>query len=160
MAGTLEEFVIEVGVHQGSALSPLLFITVMEELSKECRGEGPWELLYADDIVLTAETKNDVEQLLCGWKSSIEKRGMKVNLEKTKAMVTGKKQQETMKSGKWPCGCCGKGVGVNSILCTSCHKWCHKRCSHLRSLVGVTHFQCPKCRSANTTNIPTDDCKN
>ena len=46
---------IREGVQQGSALSPLLFITVMEEATKLARGDGPWELLYADDLVLTAE---------------------------------------------------------------------------------------------------------
>ena len=35
--GTSKEFEIKVGVHQGSALSPLLFILVMEEATRECR---------------------------------------------------------------------------------------------------------------------------
>jgi len=37
MAGISEEFNILVGVHQGSVLSPLLFIVVMDELTKEIR---------------------------------------------------------------------------------------------------------------------------
>lgn len=41
LAGISEEFDIGVGVHQGSALSPLLFITVMEEATKEARGGNP-----------------------------------------------------------------------------------------------------------------------
>ena len=40
---------VSVGVHQGSVLSPLLFIIVMEALSQEFRTGCPWELLYADD---------------------------------------------------------------------------------------------------------------
>lgn len=44
-----EGFEIGVGAHQGSALNPLLFVTVMEEVTKEARGGGPWEVLYADD---------------------------------------------------------------------------------------------------------------
>ena len=44
------------GVHQGSVLSPLLFIEVMKEPRKECRVGNLWELLYADDLVLTAES--------------------------------------------------------------------------------------------------------
>ena len=54
---TSVNFGIEVGVHQGSVLSPLLFIVVMEEATKECRVDNPWELLYADDLVLTAERR-------------------------------------------------------------------------------------------------------
>ena len=45
-----EEFPIKVGVHQGSVLSPLLFIIVLEALSREMRSGCPKELLYADDL--------------------------------------------------------------------------------------------------------------
>ena len=47
-----EEFTIGVSVHQGSVLSPLLFILVIEALSREFRGTLPWELVYADDLVV------------------------------------------------------------------------------------------------------------
>ena len=50
-----EEFEVKVGVHQGSALSPLLFIIVLEALSREFRVGCPWEILYADDLVILAE---------------------------------------------------------------------------------------------------------
>ena len=43
-------------MHQGSALSPLLFVIVMEAISREFRVALPWELfLYADDLVAVAE---------------------------------------------------------------------------------------------------------
>ena len=44
-------FSVRVGVHQGSVLSPLLFIIVLEALSREFREGLPMELLYADDLV-------------------------------------------------------------------------------------------------------------
>ena len=50
-AGTSGEFDIGVGVHQGSVLSPLLFIIVMDEATKNVRTGTPWELAYADDLV-------------------------------------------------------------------------------------------------------------
>ena len=54
VAGDLsDDFPIEVGVHQGSILSPLLFIIVTEEATRHCRGLAPWEMLYADDLVIT-----------------------------------------------------------------------------------------------------------
>ena len=57
-----EWFNINVGVHQGSALSPLLFILVMEEATRECQGDALWNLLYADDLVLTVDSREEVEQ--------------------------------------------------------------------------------------------------
>ena len=43
---------VKVGMHQGSALSPLLFVIVMEAISSEFRVALPWELLYADDLAV------------------------------------------------------------------------------------------------------------
>ena len=50
--GDSESFPVKVGVHQGSVLSPLLFSIVIDQASKDCRSGLPWELLYADDLVL------------------------------------------------------------------------------------------------------------
>ncbi len=47
---------------------------------------------------------------------------MKVNMDKTKIMITGHKSKDKINTGRWPCGICGKGVGVNSILCKECDK--------------------------------------
>ena len=111
VAGVLsEDFPIEVGVHQSSALSPLLFILVVEEATKECGGGSIWELLYADDLVLTAESKEEVELKFVDWKQAMARRGMKVNIGKSKLMVTGMRN-EVIISGRYPCGVCGRGVG-------------------------------------------------
>ena len=53
--GNSEEFEVKVGVHQGSVLSPLLFIIVLEALSRKFRSGVPWEDPYADDLVIIAE---------------------------------------------------------------------------------------------------------
>ena len=45
-------FSVKVGVHQGSALSPLLFIMVMDVLTEDVRDGSLMELLYADVLVL------------------------------------------------------------------------------------------------------------
>ena len=54
--GYSEEFEMKVGVHQGSVLSPLLFIVVLEALSCEFLSGVPWEDLYTDDLVIIAES--------------------------------------------------------------------------------------------------------
>ena len=51
-----EQFGVGVGVHQGSDLSPLLFILVLGAVLHEFRTGVPWELFYADDMVLIADT--------------------------------------------------------------------------------------------------------
>ena len=70
-----EKFPNSVGVHQGSALSPLLFKIVMEEATKEVRIGDPWELLYADDLVLSADFKEGVTKMFKDWSSAVELRG-------------------------------------------------------------------------------------
>ena len=54
--GESEGFEIKVGLHQGSTLSPLLFLIVMEAVRREMRRVLLWEVLYADDLVLMAES--------------------------------------------------------------------------------------------------------
>ena len=58
--GESKEFEVKVGVHQGSVVSPLRFIIVLETLSREFREGLPWELLYADDLALLAESKAEL----------------------------------------------------------------------------------------------------
>ena len=61
--GKTKEFAIQVGIHQGSALTPFLFIVVMDTLVNEIKSAIPWELVFADDIALMAETGEGVEML-------------------------------------------------------------------------------------------------
>jgi len=58
------------------ALSPLLFVIVMKDISREFRVALPWELLYADDLVVTAATEEDLNKRLNEWKNNVENRGM------------------------------------------------------------------------------------
>ena len=45
----------------------------------------------------------------------LELKGRKVNIEKTKVMRSGKSGGEIVKTGRWACAVCRKGVGANSI---------------------------------------------
>jgi len=87
--GNSKCFEVKVGKHQGSALSPLLFVIVMEAISREVRVALPWELLYADDLVVIAETKDYLITRLNEWKDNVENRGIRVNMNKTKVIISG-----------------------------------------------------------------------
>ncbi|KAK3557116.1 hypothetical protein QTP70_024647 [Hemibagrus guttatus] len=84
--GQTEEFKVEVGLHQGSALSPFLFAIVMDQLSEEVRQESPWTMMFADDLVICSESREQVEENLERWRFVLERRGMKVSRSKTEYM--------------------------------------------------------------------------
>ena len=51
-----------------------------------------------------------------------------------------------MKTGRWPCAVCRKGIGANSIQCSDCCGWVHKRYSGARCpLVTIQSFRCRIC---------------
>ena len=60
--GMMDRFKVEVGVHQGSALSPFLFAMVMDRLTDEIRQESPWTMMFADDIVICSESREQAER--------------------------------------------------------------------------------------------------
>ncbi|KAK3522519.1 hypothetical protein QTP86_017665 [Hemibagrus guttatus] len=90
--GQTEEFNVEVGLHQGSALSPFLFAIVMDQLSEEVRQESPWTMMFADDIVICSESREQVEENLERWRFALERRGMKVSRSKTEYMCVNEKE--------------------------------------------------------------------
>ena len=51
-----KNFLIQIRLHQGSALRSFPFTIVLDELTKGIQEEVPWCMLCADDIVLIAET--------------------------------------------------------------------------------------------------------
>jgi len=68
-------------------------------------------VMFADDLALTEESELEGRRAFEEWKVAMESKGLKVNMEKTKLMVTGKELRHRVQSGRWPCGCSGKGVG-------------------------------------------------
>ena len=77
---------MKVGLHQGSGLSPLLFVIVMETISRELRAGLPLELLYADDLIVMAESEESLSDKIVKWRSGLEAKGLKMNIGKTKVM--------------------------------------------------------------------------
>jgi len=99
----------------------------MKALSRVFRVALPWKLLYADDLVVIAETEDDLIKRLNEWKDNMENRGVRVNMNNTKLVISGEQQKVTQKAVRWPCGVCGRGVRNNSIQCTFCLKWVYRK---------------------------------
>ena len=94
--GTSPEFTISVGVHQGSALSPLVFILCMDSVTVNLIKPHPWTLLYADDVFLASEDKKELEALTNRWKIQLEGNGLRLNLVKTEYMECGQQTDESI----------------------------------------------------------------
>ena len=63
----IDDFDIKADADQGAALSPLLFIIVMEALSRKFEVGCPWKMLYADNLVLMVETLEALKKNLTIW---------------------------------------------------------------------------------------------
>ena len=96
--GTKESFKVNVGLHQGSALSQFLFAMIMDRLTDEVRREPPWTMLFAEDIVICKETRKEVEQRLESWRYALKRKGMKVSRSKTDYLcINGENDDNTVK---------------------------------------------------------------
>ena len=62
---------------------------MLEALSREFRAGVPWEDLYADDLVIIADSLEECVRRLLIWKEAMEKKGLRVNAGKTKVMICG-----------------------------------------------------------------------
>ena len=97
---------VKVGVHQGSVLSPLLFVAVMDVLGEGVRRGLLFELLYADDLVIMAESLQELERRYIEWKNSLESKYLRVNVGKMKIMI-GVGVTPVSKSEIDSCSVCG-----------------------------------------------------
>ena len=126
-------------------LSPLLFNIVMEAVTHSVREGGlPWEMLYADDLVLVGKCEEELKEKLRKWNECLKDKGLKINEEKTKVMCEsfGTGTTQVVGNVKHPYSVCLKGVGVNSIRCTQCVKWVYARCSRVKCSLKNVESSC------------------
>ena len=94
-SGMSNEFQVNIGLRQDSALSTLLFILVMDLTSRNIRNtDALRKIIYADDIVIVAEHREELQGALGEWNDIFKKHGLKMNLDKTGVMWVGKHREE------------------------------------------------------------------
>ncbi|KAK3516982.1 hypothetical protein QTP70_029404, partial [Hemibagrus guttatus] len=83
-------------------------VVVMDQLSEEVRQESPWKMMFADDIVICSESREQVEENLERWRFALERRGMKVSgiqsngeYEKENTVQSAQRFLQTYSPGKW-----------------------------------------------------------
>ena len=101
--------------------------------------------VYADDLVIIADSLEECVRRLLIWKEAVEKEGLMVNAGKTKVMICGTGLDLLQSSGEYPCAVCRTGVGNNSIYCNGCKLWVHMKCSRLQRLTSNHDYRCAWC---------------
>ncbi|KAK3525570.1 hypothetical protein QTP70_000460 [Hemibagrus guttatus] len=87
--GTSPPFAITIGVHQGSALSPLLFILCMDTAKADLQSPRPWTLLFAEDVFDATECRGPLQSHVQWWKTHLDDYGMRLSLKKREYMECG-----------------------------------------------------------------------
>ena len=75
---------------------------------EDIRKDAPWDMLFADDIVLCRQNYGELEEDLEMWRNALERRGLKVSRNKTEYLRVGdvddgeelKLQREKVKKAK------------------------------------------------------------
>ena len=88
-AGLTKELKLGVGLYQGSALGPFLFGSIINKLTENIRKDAPWDMLFADDIVLSGQKHRELENDLEFWRNALERRGLKGSQSKTEYLKAG-----------------------------------------------------------------------
>lgn len=80
---TEEEIKIYVKLHRRSALSPLMFIIIMDVILEDGREGTPWSIHFPDNLVLCDERREDIEEQFEQWRQRLEDMGLKVSRGRT-----------------------------------------------------------------------------
>ena len=103
-SGESNSFGVEVGLRQCSALSPYLFLLLMDVLTQDVRKDVPGSMMFADDIVLCGDDETDMIEYLDTWRKALEERGMRISRPKiiswtlTLDRITAKKESRFLDS--------------------------------------------------------------
>ena len=97
-------------------------------------------------IRVIADTLEECITKLRAWKNGMENRGLRVNMNKTKFMISGAGLDMLRDSGAFPYTVCRSGGEANSFSCYQCKLWVYKKCSGIKGRLNVTpDYVCPRC---------------
>ena len=80
-----KDFYVDIGLHQDSALSPFLFVIVIDELTKDDQDEVPW-CIFTEDSFLLNGTRNRVNHKLEKWRDTLKSEGFRLSRSKTECL--------------------------------------------------------------------------
>ena len=126
-------------------------------------------VIYADDLIIIADSEEELITKLRLWKTGMEAKDLRVNIGMTKAMFSGPNLNTLRDSGKYPCAVYRSGVGGNSIFCTA-HTGCIRYAVVYAGIRGKLKldptYRCSRCLglarpidSSHNTEIQIDDDK-
>lgn len=69
-------------------LSPFVFIIVFQAITAQFKTDCLYELLHVDVLVFKVESIVELEKKFLVWKENLESKGFKVNLVKSKFLVS------------------------------------------------------------------------
>ncbi|KAH1215748.1 Retrovirus-related Pol polyprotein from type-1 retrotransposable element R2 [Glycine max] len=84
--GESDDFPITIGLHQGSTLSPYLFTLILDVLTEQIQEIAPRCMLFADDIVLLGESREELNERLETWRRALETHGFHLSRSKSEYM--------------------------------------------------------------------------
>ncbi|RZC03247.1 2-keto-3-deoxy-L-rhamnonate aldolase [Glycine soja] len=84
--GESDDFPITIGLHQGSTLSPYLFTLILDVLTEQIQEIAPRCMLFADDIVLLGESREELNERLETWRRALETHGFRLSRSKSEYM--------------------------------------------------------------------------
>jgi hypothetical protein len=107
-------FTSDLGTRQGAVLSPFRFFLVISPLAKALREQGFGVqmgpncliecLLYADDLVLIANSEGEMQKIMLETTSFLRKWRFFVSAKKTQVVACGKGETRGLKDRSWEIG--------------------------------------------------------
>ncbi|KAL5194660.1 Protein transport protein Sec24-like CEF [Glycine soja] len=84
--GESDDFPITIGLYQGSTLSPYLFTLILDVLTEQIQEIALRCMLFADDIVLLGESREELNERLETWRRALETHGFRLSRSKSEYM--------------------------------------------------------------------------